>query len=83
MESIKIIRSELVRVMYDGGVLAGQTRTMPVLDNVCITTKDNRIRVEENYNKIYHSNIKLVAAIQHLKYKLKKENAILKKLRKE
>ena len=40
-------------------------------------------RVEENYNKIYHSNIKLVAVIQHLKHKLKKENAILKKLRKE
>lgn len=53
MESIKIIRSELVRVMYDGGVLAGQTRTMPVLDNVCITTKDNRIRVESSDSANY------------------------------
>lgn len=32
-------------------------------------------RVEENYNKIYHSNIKLVAVIQCLKHKLKKKNA--------
>ena len=53
MESIKIIRSELVRVMYDGGVLAGQTRTMPVLDNVCITTKDNRIRIESSDSANY------------------------------
>lgn len=53
MESIKITRSELVRVMYDGGVLAGQTRTMPVLDNVCITTKDNRIRVESSDSANY------------------------------
>ena len=53
MESIKIICSELVRVMYDGGVLAGQTRTMPVLDNVCITTKDNRIRVESSDSANY------------------------------
>lgn len=53
MESIKIIRSELVRVMYDGGVLAGQTRIMPVLDSVCITTKDNRIRVESSDSANY------------------------------
>ena len=53
MENIKIIRSELVRVMYDGGVLAGQTRTMPVLDNVCITTKDNRIRIESSDSANY------------------------------
>lgn len=53
MESIKFIRSELVRVMCDGGVLAGQTRIMPVLDNVCITTKDNRIRVESSDSANY------------------------------
>lgn len=32
-------------------------------------------RVENNYNKIYHSNIKLVAVIQSLKHKLRKKNA--------
>ena len=53
MENIKIIRSELLRVMYDGGALAGQTRTMPVLDNVCITTKDNRIRIESSDSANY------------------------------
>ena len=53
MEKIKIIRSELVRVMYDGSVFAGQTRIMPVLDNVCITTKDNRIRIESSDSSNY------------------------------
>ena len=53
MENIKIVRSELVRVMYDGGVLAGQTKIMPILDNVCITTKDNRIRVESSDSANY------------------------------
>ena len=53
MKKINISRNELVRVMYDGGVLAGQTRTMPVLDNVCITTKDNRIRIESSDSANY------------------------------
>ena len=53
MENIKIVRSELVRVMYDGGVLAGQTKIMPILDNVCITTKDNRIRIESSDSANY------------------------------
>ena len=53
MENIKINRNALVHAMYDGGVLAGQTRTMPVLDNVCITTKDNRIRIESSDSASY------------------------------
>ena len=42
MENIKINRDELVNVMYDGGVFAGKSKFMPVLDNVCITTKVSR-----------------------------------------
>ena len=42
MENIKINRDELVNVMYDGGVFAGKSKFMPVLDNVCITTKGSR-----------------------------------------
>ena len=57
MENIKIKRDELVHVMYDGGVFAGKSKFMPVLDNVCITTKGNRIRIEssdiENYIRSY------------------------------
>ena len=57
MENIKIKRDELVNVMYDGGVFAGKTKIIPILDNVCITTKGNRIRVEssdsENYIRSY------------------------------
>ena len=57
MENIKIKRDELVNVMYDGGVFAGKTKFMQVLDNVCITTKGNRIRIEssdsENYIRSY------------------------------
>lgn len=39
--------------MYDGGVFAGKTKIMPVLDNVCITTKGNRIRIESSDSKNY------------------------------
>ena len=57
MENIKIKRDELVNVMYDGGVFAGKSKFMPILDNVCITTKGNRIRIEssdsENYIRSY------------------------------
>ena len=57
MENIKIKRDELVHVMYDGGVFAGKSKFMPILDNVCITTKGNRIRIEssdsENYIRSY------------------------------
>lgn len=57
MEKIKINRNALVRAMYDGGVFAGKTKIMPVLDNVCITTKGSRIRIEssdsENYIRSY------------------------------
>ena len=57
MENIKINRDELVNVMYDGGVFAGKSKFMPVLDNVCITTKGSRIRIEssdsENYIRSY------------------------------
>ena len=57
MENIKIKREELVNVIYDGGVFAGKTKIMPILDNVCITTKGNRIRIEssdsENYIRSY------------------------------
>lgn len=57
MEKIKINRNALVHAMYDGGVFAGKTKIMPVLDNVCITTKGNRIRIEssdsENYIRRY------------------------------
>ena len=57
MENIKIKRDELVHVMYDGGVFAGKNKIMPILDDVCITTKGNRIRIEssdiENYIRSY------------------------------
>ena len=57
MENIKIKRDELVHVMYDGGVFAGKSKFMPILENVCITTKGNRIRIEssdsENYIRSY------------------------------
>ena len=57
MENIKIKRDEFVNVMYDGGVFAGKSKFMPILDNVCITTKGNRIRIEssdsENYIRSY------------------------------
>lgn len=57
MENIKIKRDELVNVMYDGGVFAGKSKFMPILENVCITTKGNRIRIEssdsENYIRSY------------------------------
>lgn len=39
--------------MYDGGVFAGKTKIMPVLDNVCITAKGNRIRIESSDSKNY------------------------------
>ena len=53
MENIKINRNELVHVMYDGGVFAGKSKYMPVLDNVCITTKGNRIRIESSDSNNY------------------------------
>lgn len=53
MENIKINRNALVHAMYDGGVFAGKTKIMPVLDNVCITTKGNRIRIESSDSKNY------------------------------
>ena len=53
MENIKINRDELVHVMYDGGVFAGKSKYMPVLDNVCITTKGNRIRIESSDSNNY------------------------------
>lgn len=57
MENIKINRNALVHAMYDGGVLAGKAKIMPILDSVRITTKDNRIRIEssdsENYIRSY------------------------------
>ena len=53
MENIKINRNDLVQIMYDGGVFAGKTKFMPVLDNVCITTKGNRIRIESSDSNNY------------------------------
>ena len=53
MENIKINRDELVHLMYDGGVFAGKSKFMPVLDNVCITTKGNRIRIESSDSNNY------------------------------
>lgn len=53
MENIKINRNELVQIMYDGGVFAGKTKFMQVLDNVCITTKGNRIRIESSDSNNY------------------------------
>lgn len=53
MEKIKINRNALVHAMYDGGVFAGKTKIMPVLDNVCITTKGNRIRFESSDSANY------------------------------
>ena len=53
MENIKINRNDLVQIMYDGGVFAGKTKFMQVLDNVCITTKGNRIRIESSDSNNY------------------------------
>lgn len=53
MENIKINRNDLVQIMYDGGVFAGKSKFMPVLDNVCITTKGNRIRIESSDSNNY------------------------------
>lgn len=53
MENIKINRDDLVQIMYDGGVFAGKTKFMQVLDNVCITTKGNRIRIESSDSNNY------------------------------
>ena len=53
MENIKINRNELLQLMYDGGVFAGKTKFMQVLDNVCITTKGNRIRIESSDSNNY------------------------------
>lgn len=51
MEKIKINRNALVNAMHDGGVFAGKTKIMPILDNVCITTKGDRIRIESSDNE--------------------------------
>lgn len=53
MENIKINRNDLVQIMYDGGVFAGKSKFMQVLDNVCITTKGNRIRIESSDSNNY------------------------------
>lgn len=57
MEKININRTELCEVLCKGGAFAGKSKIMPILNNVCITTKDNRIRVEssdsENYIRSY------------------------------
>ena len=53
MENIKINRKYLVQIMYDGGVFAGKTKFMQVLDNVYITTKGNRIRIESSDSNNY------------------------------
>ena len=53
MENIKVNRNALVHLMYDGGVFAGKSKFMPVLDNVCITTKGNRIRIESSDSNNY------------------------------
>ena len=57
MEKISINRTELCEVLNKGGAFAGKNKIMPILNNVCITTKDNRIRVEssdsENYIRSY------------------------------
>ena len=57
MEKISINRNDLRDVLNKGGVFAGKNRIMPILNDVCITTKDNRIRVEssdsENYIRSY------------------------------
>ena len=53
MENIKINRNDLVQIMYDGGVFAGKSKFMSVLDNVCITTKGNRIRIESSDSNNY------------------------------
>ena len=57
MKKINIYRNELVRVLSEGGVFAGRNRAITALNNVRITTKDGRIRVESssdnNYIKVY------------------------------
>lgn len=57
MEKISINRTELCDVLCRGAAFAGKSKIMPILNNVCITTKDNRIRVEssdsENYIRSY------------------------------
>lgn len=57
MEKISINRTELCEVLCRGAAFAGKGKIMPILNKVCITTKDNRIRVEssdsENYIRSY------------------------------
>lgn len=57
MEKISINRTELCEVLCKGGAFAGKSKIMPILNDICITTKDNRIRVEssdsENYIRSY------------------------------
>ena len=57
MEKINVNRTELCDVLNKGGAFAGKNKILPILNNVCITTKDNRIRVEssdsENYIRSY------------------------------
>lgn len=57
MEKINVNRTELCEVLCRGAAFAGKSKIMPILNNVCITTKDNRIRVEssdsENYIRSY------------------------------
>lgn len=57
MKKININRNELVRVLSDGGVFAGRNRAITALNNIRVTTKDGRIRIESssdnNYIKVY------------------------------
>lgn len=57
MYKITIKLSELRDVVTRGRMFAGKSKAMPVLDNVCITTKGERIRIEsndcENYVRSY------------------------------
>lgn len=57
MKKININRNELLRVLSEGGVFAGRNRAITALNNIRVTTKDGRIRVESssdnNYIKVY------------------------------
>lgn len=57
MESIKISKAELGRLLYDGGVFAGKSKIMPILSCVSVATKGGRIRFEstdgDNFIRAY------------------------------
>lgn len=59
MKTIRIKRTEILRLLSEGSVFAGRNRAMKILNNVRITTNRCRMRVEssseDNYIRVYGS----------------------------